>query len=184
MDVVLVSASRTMPAVISYNLPLSTTFDHNLEKSLSSLEWVLTSGVPAVITVSGPSRFRIATAPSTLSVVSKYSCWLPPFFYLTLFLAVTDFIFVETREAWVYLASRVVDICPLSRSTSLFLFFLLPSYCVLAPTEAHRWDVPDVDVSTHCHQLPGMFSLVLFGVLLLTLGHRCNAAVPSCCLKL
>ncbi|KAJ7895362.1 hypothetical protein B0H13DRAFT_1885577 [Mycena leptocephala] len=138
MDVVLVSASRTMPAVISYNLPLSTTFDHNLEKSLSSLESVLTSGVPAVITVSGPSRFRIATAPSTLSVVSKYSCWLPPFFYLTLFLAVTDFIFVETREAWVYLASRVVDICPLSRT----------------PTEAHRWDVPDVDVLTHCHQLP------------------------------
>jgi hypothetical protein len=29
-------------------------FDHNLEKSLSSLEWVLTSGIPAVISVSGP----------------------------------------------------------------------------------------------------------------------------------
>ncbi|KAJ7814247.1 hypothetical protein B0H13DRAFT_2381907 [Mycena leptocephala] len=37
---------------------------------------------------------------------------------------------------------------------SPFLFFLLPSYCVLAPSEVHRWDVPDVDASTHCHQLP------------------------------
>jgi hypothetical protein len=36
------------------NLPLSTTFDHSLERSLWSLEWVLTSGVPAVISVSGP----------------------------------------------------------------------------------------------------------------------------------
>jgi hypothetical protein len=183
MDVALVSASHTMPAVTFCNLPLSTMFNHNLEKSLLSLEWLLTSGVPTVITVSGPSRFRIATALLTLSVISKYSCWLPPFFYLTLFLAVTG-IFVETHEACIYLALGVFDICPLSRSTSLFLFFLLPSYCVLAPTEAHQWEVPDVDASTHCCQLLGMFSLVLFGVLLLTLGHRCNALCPAACLKL
>jgi hypothetical protein len=176
MDVALVSASPTMPAATLCNLPLSTTFDHKLEKSLSSLEWVLTSRVPAVFWAPLAS-----VSPSTLSVVSKYSCWLPPFFYLTLFLAVTGFIFVENCEACVYLASGMFDIYPLSRSTSLFLFFLIPSYCVLAPTEAHRWDVPDVDASTPCHQPPGMFSLVLFGVLLLTLGHRCNAAVPSCC---
>ncbi|KAJ7910406.1 hypothetical protein B0H13DRAFT_1876808 [Mycena leptocephala] len=54
MDVALVSALHTMPAATLCNLPLSTAFDYNLKKSLSSLEWVLSSGVPTVISVSGP----------------------------------------------------------------------------------------------------------------------------------
>jgi hypothetical protein len=105
MDVALVSASPTMPAATLCNLPLSTTFDHNLEKSLSSLEWVLTSRVPAV---SGPFSLPYCDGAVDTVFVSKYSCWLPPFFYLTLFLAVTGIIFVETREACVYLASGVL----------------------------------------------------------------------------
>jgi hypothetical protein len=44
MDGAFVSASPTMPTATLCNLPLSTMFDRNLEKSLSSLEWVLTSG--------------------------------------------------------------------------------------------------------------------------------------------
>ncbi|KAJ7923337.1 hypothetical protein B0H13DRAFT_1864964 [Mycena leptocephala] len=94
-----------MPAATLCNLPLSTTFDHNLEKSLSSLEWVLTSRVPAV---SGPFSLPYCDGAVDTVFVSKYSCWLPPFFYLTLFLAVTGIIFVETREACVYLASGVL----------------------------------------------------------------------------
>ncbi|KAJ7864735.1 hypothetical protein B0H13DRAFT_2353456 [Mycena leptocephala] len=54
MDMALVSASHTMPVVTLFNLPLSTAFNYNLKKSLSSLEWVLSSGVPTVISVSGP----------------------------------------------------------------------------------------------------------------------------------
>ncbi|KAF8140774.1 hypothetical protein K438DRAFT_1785396 [Mycena galopus ATCC 62051] len=74
-----------MPTAVFCNVPLSTSFSCDLEKSTLSLEWVLASGVQAKNSVVS------VTTERKLSVLFKYTFLLPHLYRLIWSLAETGF---------------------------------------------------------------------------------------------